>query len=116
MPTDRDRRQRASAETVQPLRMLVVDDDPNYRAYVAALARRFAFWVDTVEDGHAAVERLRQGQFDVVIVDHEMPRLTGESHLNARRDGTRILRAMLAARFAPRARRSAAALRPLSPR
>ena len=43
----------------------------------------------------------------------EMPRLTGESHLRARRDGPRILRAMLAARFAPRARRSAAALRPV---
>jgi glycosyltransferase involved in cell wall biosynthesis len=41
----------------------------------------------------------------------EMPRLAGESHLVARRDGTRILRAMLMARFAPRARRSAAALR-----
>jgi len=44
----------------------------------------------------------------------EMPRLTGESHLNARRDGTRILRAMLAARFSPKAKRAAVALRPLS--
>ena len=43
----------------------------------------------------------------------EMPRLAGDSHLNARTDGVRILRSMLAARFAPRARRSAALLRPL---
>ena len=62
--------------------------------------------------GHAALAGLRIAEIPSI----EMPRLTGVSHLNARRDGTRILRAMLAARFAPRARRSAAALRPLSPR
>jgi hypothetical protein len=61
--------------------------------------------------GHAALAGLRIAEIPSI----EMPRLTGDSHLNARRDGTRILRAMLAARFAPRARRSAAALRPLSP-
>lgn len=43
----------------------------------------------------------------------EMSRISGESHLDARRDGTRILRTMLAARFAPRARRVATSLRPV---
>lgn len=62
--------------------------------------------------GHAALAGLRIAEIPSI----EMPRLTGDSHLNARRDGTRILRAMLAARFAPRARRTAAALRPLPPR
>ena len=62
--------------------------------------------------GHAALAGLRIAEIPSI----EMPRLTGDSHLNARRDGTRILRAMLAARFAPRARRSAVALRPLPPR
>ena len=59
---------------------------------------------------HAALAGLRIAEIPSI----EMPRLTGESHLNARRDGARILRTMLAARFSPRARRSAAALRPLS--
>lgn len=58
---------------------------------------------------HAALSGLRIAEIPSI----EMPRLTGESHLNARRDGTRILRTMLAARFSPRARRSAVALRPL---
>lgn len=43
----------------------------------------------------------------------EMSRISGESHLDARRDGTRILKTMLAARFAPRARRVATSLRPV---
>lgn len=42
----------------------------------------------------------------------EMPRLAGESHLDARRDGMRILRTMMLERFSPRGRRDAVALRP----
>jgi glycosyltransferase involved in cell wall biosynthesis len=57
---------------------------------------------------HAALAGLRIAEVPSI----EMPRLAGESHLVARRDGTRVLRAMLAARFAPRARRAAVALRP----
>ena len=57
---------------------------------------------------HAALAGLRIAEVPSI----EMPRLAGESHLVARRDGSRILRAMLMARFAPRARRTAAALRP----
>jgi glycosyltransferase involved in cell wall biosynthesis len=57
---------------------------------------------------HAALAGLRIAEVPSI----EMPRLAGESHLVARRDGTRILRAMLMARFAPRARRAAVALRP----
>ena len=60
--------------------------------------------------GHAAVAGLRIAEVPSV----EMPRFAGESHLNARRDGTRILKAMLAARFAPRAKRSAVSLRPIA--
>lgn len=58
---------------------------------------------------HAALAGLRIAEIPSV----EMPRHTGESHLNARRDGTRILRTMLAARLTPRARREAVVLRPV---
>lgn len=59
--------------------------------------------------GHAALSRMRIAEVPSV----ELPRISGDSHLNARRDGTRILRAMLASRLAPRAKRSAVALRPI---
>jgi hypothetical protein len=60
--------------------------------------------------GSAAIAGMRIAEVPSI----EMPRFAGESHLNARRDGTRILKTMLAARFAPRARRSAASLRPVA--
>jgi glycosyltransferase involved in cell wall biosynthesis len=56
---------------------------------------------------HAALARLRIAEVPSV----ELPRLAGESHLNARRDGIRILRTLLQARCSPRARREAVALR-----
>ena len=88
-----------------------------YLAFRRSCLPRLALTADGFEIesqilGHAALAGLRIAEIPSI----EMPRLTGDSHLNARRDGTRILRAMLAARFAPRARRSAAALRPLPPR
>jgi glycosyltransferase involved in cell wall biosynthesis len=61
--------------------------------------------------GHAAIAGLRIAEIPSI----EFPRQYGESHLNARRDGIRVLRAMLTARFAPRARRAATTLRPIDP-
>ncbi len=75
--TQSDRRAAAPADSVQPLRLLIVDDDDNYRTYVAALARRLGFWVDTAVHGEAALDRLAQGTYDVAVVDQEMPRLNG---------------------------------------
>ncbi len=61
--------------------------------------------------GHAAMAGLRIAEIPSI----ELPRVTGESHLSAPRDGLRIVRALLAARLAPRAQRNARALRPLAP-
>jgi diguanylate cyclase (GGDEF)-like protein len=73
----RERRSDGSSDSAQPLRLLIVDDDENYRSYAAALTRRLGFWVDTAEDGEAALERLAHGTHDIVIIDHEMPRMNG---------------------------------------
>lgn len=72
-----ERRQPAPPATAESLRLLVVDDDPSYRAYIAALTRRLGFWVDTAEDGESGLQRLAQGAFDIAVIDYQMPRLTG---------------------------------------
>ncbi|SRR6266849_2563138 len=60
------------------LRAFVVEDDPAYSAYVALLARRFGFAVTIARDGTEALEIARTGaHFDLLIIDWEMPGLTG---------------------------------------
>ena len=79
------------------------------RDCLARLALRAdGFEIESQILAHAALAGLRIAEVPSI----EMPRHAGESHLVAPRDGTRILRSMLTARFSPRAKRAAAALRP----
>lgn len=75
--TMEDRRRPSPEPTAQPLRLLVVEDDPDYRSYISALTRRLGFRVDGAADGEAALQKLAEATFDVAIIDHEMPRLKG---------------------------------------
>jgi two-component system cell cycle response regulator len=59
------------------LRLLVVEDDPDYRAWIVAVTRRMKFIVDAAADGQEALERLAEKAYDLAVVDLEMPRLTG---------------------------------------
>jgi two-component system, cell cycle response regulator len=72
-----DRRRTDDPTDAQPLRLLVVDDDADYRAYIVALTRRVGFVVETVPDGPAAIEALAIGNYDAAAIDQEMPRMTG---------------------------------------
>lgn len=60
-----------------PLRALVVEDDPAYRAYVVKLTERIGFVADEATDGRDALEKLAQTTYDIAIVDQQMPRVTG---------------------------------------
>jgi len=61
-----------------PTRFLVVDDFATMRRIVRNLLAELGFrQVDEANDGRAALERLRSGQYDFVISDINMPRLGG---------------------------------------
>jgi excisionase family DNA binding protein len=60
-----------------PAQILVLDDEPSIRELVAHALAEYA--VDTVEDGPTALERLRSGQYDLLITDLKMPRMDGLS-------------------------------------
>lgn len=74
---DRRKADPAGSRSDEPLRVLVADDDDNYRAYVVALTRKLGYSVEIARDGEEALARLRQSHFDVAVIDHNMPRLTG---------------------------------------
>ncbi len=68
-----------------PAHLLVVDDNADMRDYVARLLS--AHWtVETVADGEAALARLREKPFDIVLTDIMMPNLDGFGLLKAIRE------------------------------
>ena len=90
-------RRRAHTEVTSEgdLRILVVDDDPSYSAFIAALTRRLGFQTHSATDGAAALEELARTHYDVAIIDQQMPRMTGVE-LIARVRADRALKSLYA--------------------
>ena len=59
------------------LRVLVVDDDADLRMTVASALSESHYHVEQAKDGEEAVNRVRAGRFDLVLLDVNMPRMTG---------------------------------------
>jgi CheY-like chemotaxis protein len=59
-------------------RILVVEDVPLVRAVLAMRLESEGFTVITARDGVEALDQVREGQPDLVLLDLMMPRLTGE--------------------------------------
>lgn len=58
-------------------KVLVVDDDADLRLSVASALTEAHYEVDQARDGEEAVTRVCAGKYDLVIMDVNMPRLTG---------------------------------------
>ncbi len=58
-------------------RILVVEDDAAIRRVNTEVLTYSGYQVDTAEDGAAAWEVLQQHNYDLVVTDNQMPRMTG---------------------------------------
>ncbi|MGL5448263.1 MAG: ATP-binding response regulator, partial [Rhabdaerophilum sp.] len=63
--------------TVEALRVLVVDDDPIYRETARMFLTMLGRHVTLAENGHAGLRTLSEKPFDILIVDMEMPDISG---------------------------------------
>ena len=59
------------------LRVLVADDEKNLRELIVRELTRRGHEAEGVEDGQAALERLAESTYDVVVLDMKMPRKAG---------------------------------------
>jgi DNA-binding response OmpR family regulator len=67
----------AHGRATPSLRILVVDDELVIRQSVAYQLMRSGHQVDTAEDGKAAWEALQSERYDLMITDHNMPKVSG---------------------------------------
>jgi two-component system chemotaxis response regulator CheY len=63
--------------SLERIRLLIAEDDENFGMWLSNVARRLGLDVATAEDGAQAFERLRSGDFDMLISDFEMPKKDG---------------------------------------
>ena len=66
------------AERGEPVRVLIVDDDPAHRRLVVEILAPPAFTVSTAVSGPAALMQLSLTEFDVVLLDRVMPGMDGD--------------------------------------
>ncbi|HXG57995.1 MAG TPA: diguanylate cyclase [Thermoanaerobaculia bacterium] len=91
MPSERERRRSDSDARNASLRLLVVEDDPGYRAYLSAIASRFGFFTACASNGEEGLTLLRGAEvFDLAIIDYQMPGLDGLDVIRAIRADDRI--------------------------
>jgi DNA-binding response OmpR family regulator len=58
-------------------RILVVDDDSDLRLLYAEALARPGYHVDAAEDGAAGWEALQVNNYNLLVTEHNLPRLTG---------------------------------------
>lgn len=58
-------------------RILIVDDEPINLDFFDVMLSRLGFQVDRAEDGEEALERIKDFQPDLVLLDNIMPKLSG---------------------------------------
>ncbi|MEY3234964.1 MAG: hypothetical protein RL230_2235 [Pseudomonadota bacterium] len=72
-------------------RVLVVDDDPILREFAISHLTSPSMEVCVAEDGLIALEALRKGDFDVALVDLDMPNLNGFELMEAMARDPRLM-------------------------
>jgi putative nucleotidyltransferase with HDIG domain len=62
---------------VAPVRILVVDDEEQIAQLLAGVLRGVGHDAEYATDGHAALERIRQSPYDLLVTDLRMPGMDG---------------------------------------
>jgi two-component system KDP operon response regulator KdpE len=83
---------------VNSSRILVVDDEPQLRRVLRSTLSALGFVVADAANGEAALERIREEKFDLILLDINMPGLSGLETCRAMRERSDVSILMLTVR------------------
>ena len=78
--------QHTEVSEIRPLRILLVEDNPDNRLLIKAYLKKLPYQLDEAENGQIAVDRFQQSDYDIVLMDVQMPVMDGHQ-------ATRLIRA-----------------------
>jgi signal transduction histidine kinase/CheY-like chemotaxis protein len=76
----------AETREIRPLRILLVEDNPDNRLLIKAYLKKLPYQLDEAENGQLAVDKFKQSDYDIVLMDVQMPVMDGHQ-------ATRLIRA-----------------------
>ena len=65
---------------------LIVDDEPMNLVVASGLLREYRMFADTAESGKEAIRKYKEGDYDVIFMDHMMPEMDGVEAMKHIRD------------------------------
>jgi DNA-binding response OmpR family regulator len=77
-------------------RILVAEDDPAIRQVNTQVLTYSGYHVDAAEDGAAAWDALEQNNYDLLVTDNDMPKVTGVELLQKMLDARKTLPVIMA--------------------
>ena len=76
-------------EELKKPRLLVAEDDPVIRQVLGSMFKRLKYAIDFAENGQKAVEMWETGEFDLILMDVQMPGMNGFEATGAIREKER---------------------------
>ncbi|MGI6091673.1 MAG: response regulator [Negativicutes bacterium] len=64
-------------EEVKRLKILLVDDSPDNRMLIQAFLKKLPYTIQTAENGQEAVNKFKANQYDLILMDMQMPVMDG---------------------------------------
>lgn len=72
----------------ESIKILIVDDEPNSTILLRKVLEKRGYLPDTENDSRAALEKIQNGDLDIIISDLQMPDVSGSDLLKAKQDHT----------------------------
>lgn len=91
---------KSEERATRPLRILLVEDNPDNRLLVRSYLKKLPWEVDEAENGQIALDKFRNANYDVVLMDVQMPVMDGHAATQAIRrweaEGQRVATPIIA--------------------